>query len=391
MPVPLLDVVSQNLALQQPLREAFERLLNSGQYILGAEVADFENAAARLVGSKHALGISSGTDAILLALMALDLRPGDEVLCPSFTFFATAGCVARLGGVPVFVDSDPATFNLDPADLPRKITAKTKGVIPVHLFGQCAPMDEIMEFARQHGLWVIEDAAQAFGAKYKGRFAGAMGEFGTYSFFPSKNLGGLGDGGLLVCGNDELEQKARVLRNHGAQPKYFHKWIGGNFRLDALQAACLSAKLPMLPQYNAGRQANAAYYTEHFLQLPGFSLATGQTRSLDTARVLLPSPAEHNDHIWNQYTLRAIGPGRRDALRQHLQSCGIGCEIYYPVPLEAQECFASLRRGPISCRNAALLAEQSLSIPIYPELTSAQRDEVIRAVASFAKPDFHNP
>jgi dTDP-4-amino-4,6-dideoxygalactose transaminase len=244
MKVPLLDVRRQNLPLTAELNEAFNRVLASGQFILGWEVERFENAAAAAAGTDFAVGISSGTDAILVALMALGVGPGDEVICPSFTFFATAGCVVRLGAKPVFAESCPECFNIDPRAIEALVTARTKAIIPVHLFGQAADMDEILRIAGDHGLAVVEDAAQAFGAKYGGKPVGSMGDFGTISFFPSKNLGGLGDAGLLVTNNAALAEKARLLRNHGAHPKYFHSMVGGNFRIDALQAALLSVKLP---------------------------------------------------------------------------------------------------------------------------------------------------
>jgi dTDP-4-amino-4,6-dideoxygalactose transaminase len=366
--VPLLDLTVQNLALEQELKSAFERILRSGHYILGPDVSEFEMEVASLVGVKHAIGVSSGTDAILVALMALDIAPGDEVLCPAFTFFATAGCVARLGAKPVFVDADPVTFNLEVADASRKVTSRTKAILPVHLFGQCADMDGIGKLADAHGLAIIEDAAQSFGAKYRGRFAGSMGSFGTYSFFPSKNLGGLGDGGMLVCNDDALAEKARLLRNHGAQPKYYHRYIGGNFRLDTLQAALLRVKLPWLQTYNQRRQENATYYTERLGLFQGVE------------QLVLPRAAD-GEHIWNQYTIRVPAPGRRDALRAHLQKRGIASEIYYPIPLDRQECFRGL--DPSFCDNAAVLSEQVLSLPIFPELASVERDQVVAAIAEF--------
>ena len=243
MKVPLLDVNAQNLPLERELTETFTRVLHSGRFIMGPEVVALEEEVADFVGASHGIGVSSGTDAILLALMALGIGPGDEVLCPTFTFFATAGCVSRVGATPVFVDACPVCFNLDVEDAASKVTARTKAIIPVHLFGQSADMDAVMELAGKHGLKVIEDGAQAIGSRYKGRDCGSIGDFGTYSFFPSKNLGGFGDGGMLVCNDPDLADKARVLRMHGSKPKYYHKYIGGNFRLDPLQAALLRVKL----------------------------------------------------------------------------------------------------------------------------------------------------
>lgn len=377
MAVPLLDLNAQNLALETELKAAFERVLKSGHFILGSEVTEFEKEIAEFVGSKHAIGVSSGTDAILLALMALDIKPGDEVLCPSFTFFATAGCVSRVGAMPVFVDSCPATFNIDPADAAAKVTERTKAIIPVHLFGQCADMDPILELGRKHSIPVIEDTAQSMGARNKGRGAGTMGEFGTYSYFPSKNLGGLGDGGMVVTNDDALAEKSRLLRTHGSKPKYYHKMVGGNFRLDALQAALLRVKLPHYNSFTERRQANAAFYTSRLSTIAGVA-----TTATSGAKLILPSTLPDNDVIWNQYTLRVVGPGKRDSLKKHLADKGIGTEIYYPVPMHSQECFAYAKQAD-GCPVASQLAGEALSIPIYPELTPAQRDEVADAIETW--------
>jgi dTDP-4-amino-4,6-dideoxygalactose transaminase len=383
MGVPLLDVNAQNLPLEKELNEAFLRVLRSGHFIMGPDVAAFEGEVAKFAGVKHAIGVSSGTDAILLALMALDIKAGDEVLCPTFTFFATAGCIARAGATPVFVDADPITFNLDVADAARKVTPRTKAIIPVHLFGQSADMDAVMELARQHNLAVIEDGAQSLGAKYHGRHVGSIGTFGTYSFFPSKNLGALGDAGMLVSNDDALAEKARLLRTHGSKPKYYHKLVGANFRLDALQAAFLRVKLPHYNSYTEKRKANAAFYTEKLSKLPGVMLASDSQNAAD-ARMILPVAQPNCDHIWNQYTLRLPGAGRRDALKKHLTDRGIGTEIYYPVPMHEQECFAYCN-AKSSCPTAARLAQEVISIPIYPELAPAQRDEVLVELAVFLK------
>lgn len=379
MPVPLLDVNAQNLPLESELNEAFLRVLRSGQFIMGPDVPAFESEVAKFVGAKHAIGVSSGTDAILLALMALGIGPGDEVLCPTFTFFATAGCVARAGAVPVFVEADPLTFNLDVSDAARKVTSRTKAVIPVHLFGQSANMAAVMELAGKHKLAVIEDAAQSLGAKYNGRAVGSIGTFGTYSFFPSKNLGALGDAGMVVSNDDALAEKARLLRTHGSKPKYYHKMVGANFRLDSIQAAFLRVKLPHYNEYTKRRKANAAFYTEKLSKLPGVALASDEDTS---AQMILPIAQPHCDHIWNQYTLRLPGAGRRDALKKHLTDRGIGTEIYYPVPMHEQECFAYCN-AKRSCPTASQLAQEVISIPIYPELPAAQQDEVIQELASF--------
>jgi dTDP-4-amino-4,6-dideoxygalactose transaminase len=368
MTVPLLDLTAQNSALEVELREAFEEVLRSGQYINGPDVAEFEREVAEFVGAKHAIGVSSGTDAILLALMALEVKPGDEVLCPSFTFFATAGCVARLGGTPVFVDSDPATFNIDIADARRKVTRRSKVIIPVHLFGQCADMDAVNSFAAEHELHVIEDAAQSLGARFKGRFAGSMGTFGTYSFFPSKNLGGLGDAGMLVCQDDALAEKARILRNHGMSPKYYHKYVGGNFRLDTLQAAFLRPKLRRLAAYNERRAANATVYLRELATVPG---------------LILPAAHPECEHIWNQFTIRVTN-GHRDRLRFALQQAGVSAEIYYPLPLHRQECFRG-NQPSANCPVADLLSTEVLSLPIFPELSRDGLERVageLRAAAN---------
>src|SRR5262245_5574090 len=262
MSVPLLDLNIQNRALEDELKATFERVLRSGQFILGPEVEALENKLAEMLSVRHSIGVSSGTDAILLALMALDIRAGDEVICPTFTFFATAGCVSRVGATPIFVDSCASCFNVRAEDIERKITKRTRAIMPVHLFGQSAAMDEILALARSHDIAVIEDAAQSLGAEYKGRPVGGLGTFGTFSFFPSKNLSGFGDGGLVVTNDDALGAKARSLRAHGAKPKYYHKYVGGNFRLDPLLAALLAVKLPHYEEYTEKRRSNAAYYTE---------------------------------------------------------------------------------------------------------------------------------
>ena len=390
MPVPLFDLKAQNAALEPALKEAFERVLRSGHFILGPEVERFEHALAEFTGAKHVLGVSSGTDAILLALMALGIGPGDEVICPSFTFFATAGCIARTGATPVFVDSCPVCFNLDLRDAARRITPRTRAIIPVHLFGQAADMDGVMNLARGHNLKVVEDAAQALGATYRGRQLGAIGDFGTASFFPTKNLGALGDAGALVTNDSALYEKARVLRVHGMEPKYFHPAIGGNFRLDALQAALLSVKLPHFPAYTEARRRNAARYGEKLGTLPGVISARVEdcgclkaSTETEGAALILPVAYPHNGPIWNQYTVRVPGAGRRDALRAHLTARGIGSEIYYPLPLHEQACFAHLGYQPHDFPWAHRLAGEVLHLPIYPELPPAHLDEVCAAIAEF--------
>lgn len=366
MGVPLLDVNAQNAPLGEELREVFARVLEAGKFILGEEVEAFERECAEWIGVKHAISISSGTDALLVALMALDIGPGDEVLCPAFTFFATAGCISRTGATPVFCDVREDDFCIDFAAAEKKVTARTKAVIPVHLFGQCCDVEAMNAFAKRHGLRVIEDCAQSIGATFGGVQCGNFGEFGCFSFFPSKNLGGFGDGGLVTTNDDALAEKVLKLRNHGMHPRYYHQMVGGNFRMDAIQCALLRVKLRHLKEYGAGRARNAAFYRE---KLANFSALT------------LPREEEKRGHVWNQFTIRA--GGERDAMRAALQAEGIGCEIYYPVPLHQQECFADLPLAARSdCAVSEKLATEVMSIPIYPELSLAQLEEVVRAFES---------
>lgn len=388
-PVRLLDLTRQNGVLEPELAEAFTRVLRSGIFINGPEVEAFERELSAFNSSRYALGLSSGTDALLVALMALGIGPGDEVICPSFTFFATAGSVARVGATPVFVDSCAACFNADVADVESKITPRTKAIIPVHLFGQAADMDTLMPLAEKHGLAVIEDAAQAMGATHRGRPLGTMGHFGTLSFFPSKNLGALGDAGGLLVQDEALYKKAKALRNHGMEPKYVHGMIGGNFRLDALQAALLRVKLPHFPSYTQKRRRHAEYYTKALIKIPGVRVAKAEecgcrggrsASEAESARLVLPVAYPHNDSIWNQYTLRVIGPGQREALKARLTQEGIGCEIYYPVPLHEQGCFAYLGYKRESVPLAHRLAGEVLSLPVYPELTEEELNQVVTVI-----------
>ena len=379
MNVPLLDVRRQNLPLEEELAEAFHRVLSSGRYISGPEVERFEQAAAAVAGARFGIGTSSGTDAILVALMALGIGPGDEVICPSFTFFATAGCIARVGARPVFADSCATSFNLRADGIEPLITPRTRAIIPVHLYGQPADMDPILQIARRHQLSVIEDAAQAFGAEYRGKPVGSLGDFGAISFFPAENLGALGDAGLLVTNDPALAEKSRLLRDQGAHPRYFHSMIGGNFRLDALQAALLSVKLPHLSEYTAGRQRNACEYTRVLDGLKGG----------EVVQILTPDTLPDRTHIANQYTLRVRraegwqwAETPRDSLRRWLQERGIASEIYYPVPLHQQECFRSF--GPYkSLRVCEALADEVLSLPVFAEITSTELNAVSDAVSDF--------
>jgi len=377
MKVPLLDLKVQYQAIKDELRPVIDAVLESQVFIMGPKVAELEKAVAEYSGAAFAVGVSSGTDALLVSLMALDVKAGDEVVTTPFTFFSTAGAISRLGARPVFVDIDPVTFNLDPGRLERALTPRTKAVIPVHLFGQCVDMDAVLEITRRRGVPVIEDAAQSIGAEYKGRRAGSIGELGIFSFFPSKNLGGFGDGGMVVTNDKALFEKVKMLRVHGSAVKYHHRFVGGNFRLDALQAAVLLVKLGHLDDWSSGRQANAADY--------GRKLASSGL----VARGLVVPPAavyesggDRHHHIYNQYTLRVKD---RDKLQAFLKERGIGTEVYYPVPLHLQECFAELgcREGDFPVSEEASRAV--LSLPIYPELTADQKDFVVNSIAAFYK------
>ncbi len=385
MRVPLLDLKPQYQSLKKQLDEAIIRVAESQYFIMGPELSEMEKEFQQYLNVKHAWGVSSGTDALLLALMVLDIKPGDEVIVPTYSFFATAGVVSRLSAKPVFVENDPVTFNIDPEDIERKITKRTKAVIPVHLFGQSAEMDEIMKIAETYNLFVIEDAAQAIGTQYKdGRFVGTIGHIGCYSFFPSKNLGGYGDGGLIVTNDDKLSEIIRIKRVHGGEPKYYHKVIGGNFRLDAIQAAVLRVKLPHLQSWSEKRQQNAKRYNQLFIEA-GLAEETGRTTFNNKNKVLLPKAVYENSgvknyHIYNQYKIRVE---KRDALRDFMTKQEIGTEIYYPVPFHLQECFADLgyKKGdfPIS----EFSANTSIALPIYPELTDEQLQYVVSTIKKF--------
>ena len=364
--VPLLDLEAQYRPLRAQLLEAVTRVCDSQRFILGPEVESFEREIARYVGVEDAITLSSGTDAILVTLMALGIGAGDEVITPTYSFFATAGCVARVGATPVLVDNDPVTYNADPEAIRRAITPRTKAIIPVHLYGLMADMDPIMAIAAEHGIPVIEDACQAIGSGYRGRQAGTIGTAACFSFFPSKNLGAFGDAGMVTTNDAALGREIRLLRNHGAEPKYFHKRIGGNFRMDALQAAVLRVKLPYLAEWSDSRRANAKRYDELF-----------RAAGLD-GRIVLPSEPEGYHHIFNQYVIRVPG---RDQVRAALTAQGIGTEIYYPVPFHAQECFAPLGYKLGDFPHAEAAAASSLAIPIYGELTLEQQQAVVAGLA----------
>ena len=379
--VPLLDLGPQNRALEAQFEAAFRDVLRSNMFIMGPRLEAFEKDCAAFLGVKHALGVSSGTDALLLALMALDIGEGDEVLLPAFTFFATAGSVARLGATPVWVDVNPHHFNLDLEDAARKVGPRSRAIMPVHLFGQSGDLDALQAFAAKHRLRVIEDAAQSMGARWKGRPTMSSGDFGATSFFPSKNLGGMGDSGLVTTQDDALAERARILRVHGMQPKYFHREVGANFRMDPLQAALLHLKLPHLPSYNCARAGNAIFYQTALKGVRG--IAENRPGFDKAAQILLPVDYS-GQGIWNQFTLRVLG-GRRDALKAFLTGRKIGCEIYYPIPLHRQQCFVDQKyRGHDRVPVSEQLATEVLSIPVFPELTGEQRQWVADSLADFA-------
>lgn len=373
MRVPFLDLARRSTTERNAIVSAMTRVLDSGQYILGEEVAQFEALSASFIGCKHAIGVSSGTDALLVALMAMRVGAGDEIICPSYTFFATAGCVARLGATPVFADIDPLTYTIDPIDVGRLVTAKTKAIIPVHLFGYSAELG-LLDF----GAPIVEDAAQAIGATMAGAHVGAVGKFATFSFFPSKNLGTLGDAGLITTNDDDLAEEARMIRGHGAKPKYHHHIIGGNFRMDALHAAVLSVKLPTLTEATTRRQHNARVYDERFAPLAVAGCVT------------LPSASPHADrnHTYHQYVIRirnvdgTNARSCRDHLREFLVDNGVQTEVYYPVPLHLQPCFAHVpnwRRLPAS----ECAAKETLALPIFPELTDRELNYVADVILRF--------
>jgi dTDP-4-amino-4,6-dideoxygalactose transaminase len=366
MSVPLLDLRAQHATIRDEVVAAMMRVVDDQTFILGQPVADLEQAVAALSRTTHAIGCASGTDALLLALRALDIGRGDEVITTPFTFFATAGTIHNVGATPVFVDIDPKTFNLDPAAAGAAKTSRSKAVVPVDLFGQMAPLEHVREAT---GLPVIEDAAQSIGARRhvcgEWVMAGQIATIGTFSFFPSKNLGGYGDGGMMVTNDDRLAERLRRLRVHGGAKQYYHDEVGYNSRLDALQAAVLLAKLPHLAGWSAARRANAAYYDAAFADVP---------------EVTTPYIAPESESIYNQYTIRVP---RRDALQEHLKAKGIGCNVYYPLPLHLQPCFAYLGYREGQCPAAEQAARDVLSLPVYPELTAAQRDEVVAAVRGF--------
>lgn len=362
--VPLLDLKRQYASIKKEIDDAIAKVVTHAQFILGPEVKIFEENVASYCKTKFAIGVASGTDALLISLRACGVGPGDEVIIPTFSFFATAGVVHNLGAKPVFVDINPETYNLDPDLIQEKITKKTKVIMPVHLFGQTCDMEPILDLAKKYNLKVVEDAAQALGAEYRNKKAGSLGDLGCFSFFPSKNLGGMGDGGMVVTNNPELFEKVKLLRTHGAKQKYYHDVVGYNSRLDTLQAAVLNVKLKYLDTWSKKRQENALVYN----------------KNLNGLEITLPKAESFNHHIYNQYT---IAVKNRDELKDFLKQKGIGCEIYYPVPLHLQKCFAYLDYKNGSCPVAEKKALEVISIPVFPELTEKEQNFVTSAIKQF--------
>jgi dTDP-4-amino-4,6-dideoxygalactose transaminase len=364
MQVPLLDLKAQYAKIKDELLQQVNEVLDSQRCIGGPKVEQLEKEIAELSGCKYGVGVSSGTDAILNTLMSLEIGQGDEVITTPFTFFATAGCITRTGAKPVFVDIDPQTYNIDPVKIEQAITDNTKAIMPVHLFGQMADMEPIMKIAASYSLYVIEDAAQAISSTYKDKKAGSFGTAGCFSFFPSKNLGGIGDGGMVVTNDQQLYEKLMIMRNHGSKPKYYHKFVGGNFRLDPIQAGALLVKLKYLDKWSEGRRKNAAYYNKKFKDTP----------------VETPVISDDCVSIFNQYCIRIP---KRDDVVAHLKQNDIGCEIYYPVPLHLQDCFSSLGYKQGDFPEAEKAAQQIMALPVYPELTDEMKDEVVNSILSF--------
>jgi dTDP-4-amino-4,6-dideoxygalactose transaminase len=371
MPIPLLDLKLQYATIRDEALRVTEEIYESQLFILGKRVDEFERDFADYCQTKYSVGVSSGTDALLEALMVLNIGNGDEVIVPAYSFFATAGVVARLGAVPVFVDITLTDYNIDPELLEAKITPRTKAIMPVHLYGQCAPMNEILAIAQKHGIAVVEDAAQAVGSEYEGRRAGTIGTMGCFSFFPSKNLGAFGDAGAITTNDDALYQRLIDFRVHGMRPRYFHHYVGGNFRIDALQAAMLHIKLAHLETWHEGRRRNAEIYRREFA-----SAGVGE-------RVVLPEELADRRHIYNQYVIR-FPEGRevRDKVMEHLKSRQIGCEVYYPLTLPQQACFQDLASAKDSYPNSDAASAQTLAIPVFPELKEEQVVEVVREIAA---------
>jgi dTDP-4-amino-4,6-dideoxygalactose transaminase len=379
--ISMVDLAGAHSPLEPDLQAAFTRVLRSGRFILGEEIDAFEREVAAALGVEHAIACSSGTDALLAALMALELEPGDEVLCPSFTFFATGGCVWRLGARPVFVEVSAESWNAEREHFEARMGPRTRAIVPVHLFGRLTDMEPILDLGRRHGVPVIEDAAQALGATDRGRQAGTFGELGCFSFFPTKNLGGFGDGGLVAATDAALAVKVRSLRNHGQSSRYIHERVGGNFRLDALQAALLRVKLPHVPAMNERRRQVAARYGDLFVAAGLVAGAGPGDGAVDSdLPVALPQPAGAA-HVFHQYVIRVLPEGARDLLRRELDARGIETQIYYPVPLHLQPCFSSLGYRVGDLPTTEQLANQVLALPMHPDLTAAQQERVVGEIA----------
>ena len=385
MEVPLLDLKAQYNTIKDEINNAMLQVVESQDFILGSEVKKLEESMCNYLKCKHSIGVSSGTDALLVALMAIDLKPNDEVIVPTYSFFATAGVVSRLNAKPVFIDINSTTFNIDPDKIEKKITPKTRAIIVVHLYGQSADMDPIVNIAKENNLIVIEDAAQAIGVQYKdGKRVGTIGHIGCFSFFPSKNLGCFGDGGLVTTNNEELAEKIKILRVHGSKPKYYHKLVGGNFRLDSIQAAVLNVKFPYLDSWSEARRNNANEYLQLFKEM-GLSEVEGKLKFDKKNEILLPKAVYKesnitNYHIYNQFVMKVK---KRDELKKYLSSKGIGTEIYYPVPFHRQECFKHLNSSDIDYPYSNEASEKSLALPIYPELTKEQLSYVVETIRDF--------
>lgn len=370
MKVPLLDLKPQYAQIRAEIEPLMLEICASQGFILGPKVKECEEKLAAYCGTSRAVGVSSGSDALIISLMAEGIGAGDEVITTPYTFFATVGAIARVGATPVFVDIRPDTFNIDAAGIEAKITPKTKAILPVHLYGQMADMEAILQVAAKHQLLVIEDACQAIGSEYKGHRAGSMGEYGCFSFFPSKNLGCFGDGGLVTTSDAARADRLEIFRNHGMAPRYYHHAIGGNFRLDALQAAVVTTKLKYLEGWSEKRQENARRYADLF----------AQTSLLEEGSITLPVCRPEHRHIYNQFVIRA---SRRDELQTYLQSHDVGCAIYYPVPLHLQECFHALGHREGDFPESERAANETLALPIYPELTDDMAAYVVETIAAF--------
>lgn len=371
-PVPLLDINRDNAPHRDEFVEAIAGVIDSGRFLFGPDVHQFEQEIADYCQVPNAVGCASGSDALLLSLMALDVGPGDEVIVPSFTFFASVSCIVRLGATPVFVDIRPDTFNIDVSRIEAAITDRTKAIIPVHLFGQCAEIDRICQVATQHDIPVVEDAAQAIGAAYHSRPAGSWGLTGCFSFYPTKNLGGMGDGGMLTSTNASVADRLRLLSGHGMRPRYYHQLLGINSRLDTFQAAVLRVKLRHLPDAIGARASIASRYHQ-LIEESGL---------VDSEKITLPVQDPNAFHVWNQYAIR-VGDGRRDALKSHLSDVGVGTEIYYPVPMHRQSCFKDIPCDPSQLAETERASAEVLNLPIFPSLTEEQQRRVVAAIASF--------